>query len=145
MVSDDSQMSFEKWEAYLVHARHCYEDSQSECISAQNRVSLAMNAGELIFKALYYKHETDGRVEGHLGPGLSGKICHQLGIIPPKQVVESLRRVEKHYEASRYPEETTKYFCELSMQVGCQIYPEILDSVLEDVETIFTWLEGEIQ
>jgi len=41
-----------KWEAYLVHARHCYEDSQSEDISAQNRVSLAMNAGELIFKAL---------------------------------------------------------------------------------------------
>jgi len=137
-------MSFSLSDAYLVHARHCNEDSKNEEISAQNRVSLAMNAGELIFKALYYKHEPDGKVEGHLGPRLSGKICHQLGITPPKQVVESLRKVEKHYEASRYPEETTKYFCELSMQVGCQIYPEILDSVLEDIEIIFKWIDKQL-
>ncbi len=138
-------MSFSSSEAYLVHARHCNEDSKNEEISAQNRVSLAMNAGELIFKALYYKHEPNGKVEGHLGPRLSGKICHQLDITPPKQVVESLRSVEKHYKASRYPEETTKYFCELSMQVGCHIYPEILESVLEDIETIFMWVEEEIK
>jgi len=134
-------MSFEKWEAYLVHARHCYEDCQSECISAQNAVFLALTAGELIMKTLYYKHIPEGHVEGHLDRRLSGTICHQLNIRPPQDIVEAIRRVEGHYKASRYPEETTKYFCCLAEQAACQHYPEALSSILADVDIIYSWAE----
>jgi hypothetical protein len=31
------------------------------------------------------------------------------------------------------------------MQVGCQHFPDMLPSILEDVNKIFTWVEEEIK
>lgn len=56
-------------------------------------------------------------------------------------VVVAIRRVEGHYEASRYPEETTKYFYCLAEQAACQHYPEALSSILADVDIIYSWAE----
>lgn len=138
-------MSIEKWEAYHIHARQCFEDCKNETVSAQNRASMSLQAGELILKAVYYKKVPDGEISGHLSQGLVDRIQNQIQETIPVAIKHAAQQVEEHYQASRYPEETSQYFCCLSMEVACQHYPYVLGDILRDIEIIFQWGEEQIR
>lgn len=137
-------MSFERWEAHLVHARQFLNDSKTEGIFAHTRAFLALQAGELALKALFYNQFPNGNQRGHLSRRLVGDVCHKLDITAPPEIVDAAGRIEKHYNATRYVEDTTKYFCSTAMQVGCWHYTPILGDIISDVETIFDWVEGQL-
>jgi HEPN domain-containing protein len=145
MINKRYQLFIEKWEAYHVHARQCFEDSKNGTVSAQNRAYLSLQAGEFILKAVYYKKVPDGEIRGHLSQRLVDKIQDQIQENIPIAIKHAAKQVEEHYQASRYPEDTSKYFCCLSMEVACQHYPDVLDDILRDIEIIFQWGEEQIQ
>ena len=139
-------LSVERWEANIIHARQFLHDSENETNFAHTRVFLGLQAGELALKALYYKQYPQGdKVEhSHLTTNLVKIVCNELGIERPQEIIDAVRRIYKHYEAARYPEETTEYFCCATYQVGCWTYPDILEEIQADVNTIFSWAEKQL-
>lgn len=139
-------MSLARWEANITHARQFCLNSENESNFPHTRAFLALQAGELALKALYYRFFPNGdKVEhSHLTTNLVNIVCNELGTEEPQEILDAVRRIYRHYTAARYPEDTTEYFCCASYQVGCWTYPDILDEIHADVETIFDWVEKQL-
>jgi len=141
-------MSCERSLACLIHARHFSEDSKNESVSSLSRAFLAVQSGELMIKAIYFKRfpktPLPKKLRKHSSRELLDLVCKKAGIKAPKDVIEAVERVEALYEASRYPDDAANYFGTELIHPGCQRMPDKIPEILRDTEIIFKWAETEL-
>jgi HEPN domain-containing protein len=125
--------------AMMIHARQYLDDSLKQENFATTRTFLAVNAAELALKAVYYSYRPDGAIKGHTSRQLVGNVCHVCGIPSEEKILQAAENLDPHYDASRYPKETSQEFCCASFQVGCWHYPDVIDSLVGDAKLIVEW------
>jgi len=130
--------------AAMIHARQFLNDSKNVTLFPNVRAHLAAISAELALKAVYYMYYPDGEIKKHISRNLMGDVCHLSGIQSDSEVVNAAGRLEPHYSASRYPEETTRTFDCVAMQVGCWHYPDVIESIVNDAETIVEWASSQL-
>lgn len=139
-------MSFARWEGTLLHAKQYLDASKTEGIFDHVRARNAVEAADLSLKALFVKFFPEGRLSGHINRGQLGTINIETGILAPKHVNDAVRFLEKHYNASRYVEDTSNAFCGgVTTQVGCHHYPDIINEIISAAEIIVNWVEEQLR
>ena len=139
-------MGHPKWEAYLIHAEQFITDSMNDQISEPSRAFLAVMAGELALKSLYYKNRPHGDIKVHISRNLLlNKVCHPLGITPTTEVLNAVDELRNHYNAPRYPEETTVIFsCEVAQQASVYHYGPIIEDLIKYAQVIIDWVKTQL-
>ena len=138
-------MSLERWEANITHARQFYLSSEAEGLYIHVQAFLLVQAGELAIKAVCYKKDPTTNLEGHLSKQLLGDLRAKTGVQAPEDVKDAAERLKKHYDATRYPEETTRQFGCIAYQIGCWQYQPIFEDIKKDAKIIIDWAEKQIK
>jgi len=129
--------------AAMIHARQFLFNSKNASLFPNVRAHLAAISAELALRAVYYKHHPEREIKKHISKSLVGEVCYQCGLESDVGVVEAADRLEPHYTASRYPEETTREFDCVAMQVGCWHYPYVIEDIVADAEKIVDWASSQ--
>lgn len=125
-------------------AENYLNNANNLTLDYSSRVTALCHYVEFSLKCQYYLKYPNANLQGHISKKLITDFSDRLHTNPPQEIIDAAMNMAPHYNASRYPENTSYQFgCQLNCTDATSFYDyATLDTLFKNASTIIDWLDS---